>query len=249
MKPVTHAAKVPIPAWGARSPACACSPLCGWTVRALRVTVLAGSSVRACRPVSVTDASFTFADVAAATATALRRAIGGVERIVGQLASYMVGWLRGLAPRLRCPSYAGADLPFALDPEARRALAAAVGRRAGTSPLVVQLAQSIPLGPEGLGPADESQLPTSVGETLDLHAARLGAAPQASIPTGAPYRQDYSKPHLGEWMRQVEAAQPGRYKAVSLFTELEPCGDRTVKSGANCSDYRRRRQESRQGGT
>ncbi|WP_338909520.1 toxin glutamine deamidase domain-containing protein [Streptomyces nigra] len=58
-----------------------------------------------------------------------------------------------------------------------------------------------------------------------------------SIPTGANYHQDHSEPHLGEWMRQVEAEHPGRYKAVSLFTEFEPCGDKTGKGGANCSDY------------
>ncbi|KUO14715.1 ATP-binding protein [Streptomyces dysideae] len=77
------------------------------------------------------------------------------------------------------PSFAGADLPFTVDPEARHAVAAAIGRRAGTSPLVVQLAiQSILLVPEGFDPADEGQLPTTVGEALDLHAGRLGTDPQ-----------------------------------------------------------------------
>lgn len=78
------------------------------------------------------------------------------------------------------PSFAGADLPFTVDPKTRHALAAAIARRAGTSPLVVQLAvQSILIAPEGVDPADEGRLPTSVGEALDLHAARLDADPQA----------------------------------------------------------------------
>ncbi|MGW1958226.1 ATP-binding protein [Streptomyces sp. NPDC001920] len=77
------------------------------------------------------------------------------------------------------PSFAGADLPFTVDPEVRHALAAAIGRRAGTSPLVVQLAvQSILIAPEGVDPTDEGRLPASVGEAVDLHAGRLGADPQ-----------------------------------------------------------------------
>ncbi|MET9970024.1 ATP-binding protein [Streptomyces sp. NPDC006356] len=89
------------------------------------------------------------------------------------------GLVRHAEAALR-PSFAGADLPFTVDPETRHALAAAIARRAGTSPLVVQLAvQSILIAPEGVGPADEGRLPTSVGEALDLHAARLDADPQA----------------------------------------------------------------------
>ncbi|MFD8304734.1 ATP-binding protein [Streptomyces sp. NPDC059690] len=77
------------------------------------------------------------------------------------------------------PSFAGLGLPFTDDPEERHALAAAVGRRAGTSPLVVQLAvQSILLAPDDFAPADAGGLPTSVGEALDLHAERLGADPR-----------------------------------------------------------------------
>ncbi|OAH14363.1 hypothetical protein [Streptomyces jeddahensis] len=77
------------------------------------------------------------------------------------------------------PQFAGTDVPFTEHPEDRRALAAAIGRRAGTSPLVVQLAvRSILTAPGGFDPADESQLPTSVGEALDLHAGRLGADPR-----------------------------------------------------------------------
>ncbi|MGP2440125.1 ATP-binding protein [Streptomyces sp. JW3] len=77
------------------------------------------------------------------------------------------------------PRFAGLGLPFTDVPEARRALSTAIARRAGTSPLVVQLAvQSLLTAPEGFDPADESRLPTSVTEALDLHAARLGADPR-----------------------------------------------------------------------
>ncbi|WP_329532098.1 ATP-binding protein [Streptomyces sp. NBC_01450] len=77
------------------------------------------------------------------------------------------------------PEFGAPELPFTVDPAARLALGAAIGRRAGTSPLVVQLAvHCILMAPEGFDPADESQLPTSVGEALDLHARRLGSDPQ-----------------------------------------------------------------------
>ncbi|WP_030945074.1 hypothetical protein [Streptomyces sp. NRRL S-646] len=77
------------------------------------------------------------------------------------------------------PAFGAPELPFTVDPAARLALGAAIGRRAGTSPLVVQLAVHCALmAPEGFDPADESHLPASVGEALDLHARRLGADPQ-----------------------------------------------------------------------
>ncbi|MPY60297.1 ATP-binding protein [Streptomyces spongiae] len=77
------------------------------------------------------------------------------------------------------PEFGAPELPFTVDPAARLALGAAIGRRAGGSPLVVQLAvHCILMAPEGFDPADESLLPTSVGEALDLHARRLGADPQ-----------------------------------------------------------------------
>ncbi|WP_406413590.1 ATP-binding protein [Streptomyces sp. NBC_01614] len=73
------------------------------------------------------------------------------------------------------PEFGAPELPFTVDPAARLALGAAIGRRAGTSPLVVQLAVNcILMAPEGFDPADERFLPTSVGEALDLHARRLG---------------------------------------------------------------------------
>ncbi|MER5510365.1 ATP-binding protein [Streptomyces sp. NPDC002766] len=77
------------------------------------------------------------------------------------------------------PEFGAPELPFTVDPAARLALGAAIGRRAGTSPLVVQLAVNCALmAPEGFDPADERHLPTSVGEALDLHARRLGADPR-----------------------------------------------------------------------
>ncbi|MEW2402673.1 ATP-binding protein [Streptomyces sp. NPDC046862] len=77
------------------------------------------------------------------------------------------------------PEFGAPELPFTVDPAPRLALGAAIGRRAGTSPLVVQLAvQCVLMAPEGFDPADESLLPTFVGEALDLHARRLGADPQ-----------------------------------------------------------------------
>lgn len=77
------------------------------------------------------------------------------------------------------PEFGAPELPFTVDPAVRLALGAAIGRRAGTSPLVVQLAvHCILMAPEGFDPADESLLPTSVGEALDLHARRLGADPR-----------------------------------------------------------------------
>lgn len=77
------------------------------------------------------------------------------------------------------PEFGAPELPFTVDPAARLALGAAIGRRAGTSPLVVQLAVNcLLMAPEGFEPADERYLPTSVGEALDLHARRLGADPR-----------------------------------------------------------------------
>ena len=77
------------------------------------------------------------------------------------------------------PGFGAPELPFTVDPAARLALGAAVARRAGSSPLVVQLAvRCLLMAPEGFDPADESVLPTSVGEALDLHARRLGADPR-----------------------------------------------------------------------
>ncbi|MGX1886344.1 ATP-binding protein [Streptomyces sp. NPDC055287] len=79
-----------------------------------------------------------------------------------------------LSPRSGAP-----ELGFTTDPAARRALAEAIGRRAGTSPLTVQLAvQSILTAPAGFAPDDEALLPTSLGEAMDLHARRVGGDPR-----------------------------------------------------------------------
>ncbi|MFH0519029.1 ATP-binding protein [Streptomyces sp. M41] len=77
------------------------------------------------------------------------------------------------------PQFGAPELPFTVDPAARLAVGAAVARRAGTSPLIVQLTVNcVLMAPEGFDPADERYLPTSVGEALDLHAERLGTDPQ-----------------------------------------------------------------------
>jgi hypothetical protein len=79
-----------------------------------------------------------------------------------------------LSPQLGAP-----DLPFTTSPRARRSLAEAIGRRAGTNPLIVELAvQSILTSPDTVAPHDEALLPSSIGQALDQHAHRLGADPQ-----------------------------------------------------------------------
>ncbi|AJT64038.1 hypothetical protein T261_2359 [Streptomyces lydicus] len=76
------------------------------------------------------------------------------------------------------PGLGAPELPYTTDPDARRALARAMARRAGPSRLTVQLAlQSLLMVPEGFDPADEEGLPADVGEALDLHARRLGTDP------------------------------------------------------------------------
>ncbi|WP_234329878.1 ATP-binding protein [Streptomyces viridochromogenes] len=79
-----------------------------------------------------------------------------------------------LHPQLGAPR-----LPFTADPEVRRPLAAAIGRRAGTSQLVVQLAtRSMLMAPDRVAPSSDQLLPASVGEALDLHALRVDGDPQ-----------------------------------------------------------------------
>ncbi|MFE9441514.1 ATP-binding protein [Streptomyces sp. NPDC006602] len=82
------------------------------------------------------------------------------------------------AAALLNPQLNATPLPFITDPPARRSLTEAIGRRAGTSPLIVELAvQSILTSPDTVAPYDESLLPSSIGQALDLHARRLGADP------------------------------------------------------------------------
>ncbi|MFM9373047.1 ATP-binding protein [Streptomyces sp. Da 82-17] len=67
------------------------------------------------------------------------------------------------------------------DPAARLHLASAIARRAGTSPLVVELAVAgLPTGAEvpAGGAVDEQSLPASVAQALDAHAYRHGTDPQ-----------------------------------------------------------------------
>ncbi|MGP4013441.1 ATP-binding protein [Streptomyces sp. 4N124] len=79
-----------------------------------------------------------------------------------------------LNPQLGAPA-----LPFTTATSPRRALAEAIGRRAGTSPLTVELAvQSILTSPKTFAPHDEALLPSSIGQAIDLHARRLEADPQ-----------------------------------------------------------------------
>ncbi|MFE5817393.1 ATP-binding protein [Streptomyces sp. NPDC056479] len=105
------------------------------------------------------------------------------------------------------PVFGAPELPFTVDPAARLALGAAIGRRAGTSPLVVQLAVNcLLMAPEGFDAADERFLPTSVGEALDLHAQRLGSDPQTLRHLLAPLalaEADGIPVHL--WARLVSA--------------------------------------------
>ncbi|MHA5054103.1 ATP-binding protein [Streptomyces sp. SD15] len=83
------------------------------------------------------------------------------------------------AEALLNPQLGAPDMPFTTDTATRRSLAEAVGRRAGTSPLTVELAvQSILTSPGTVAPRDDALLPSSIGQALDLHARRLGADPQ-----------------------------------------------------------------------
>lgn len=76
------------------------------------------------------------------------------------------------------PGSGALRLPFTEDPQARRQLAEAIARRAGGSRLTAQLAvRGILTHPDGFDPADESCLPRSPGEAVDLHAGRLGGDP------------------------------------------------------------------------
>ncbi|WP_234025178.1 MULTISPECIES: ATP-binding protein [unclassified Streptomyces] len=77
------------------------------------------------------------------------------------------------------PEAGAPRLPFTTAPEARRALAEALARRADGSRLTVHLAvRSLCAHPDGFDPTDETQLPATPGEALDLHARRLGADPR-----------------------------------------------------------------------
>ncbi|MEU9116596.1 ATP-binding protein [Streptomyces sp. NPDC048483] len=109
------------------------------------------------------------------------------------------------------PDFGAPELPYTTDPAARRALAEAMARRAGTSPLTVQLAvQSLLMQPEGFDPADESQLPADVGEALDLHARRLGAEPETLRLILAPLAFAEGKGLPVELLSMLSSAVAGR---------------------------------------
>ncbi|MCL6672703.1 toxin glutamine deamidase domain-containing protein [Streptomyces panaciradicis] len=48
---------------------------------------------------------------------------------------------------------------------------------------------------------------------------------------------DHSEPVLGEAYRRLDQEDPGRYEAPIMYTEFEPCGNRTYPANANCADY------------
>ncbi|WP_327353034.1 ATP-binding protein [Streptomyces sp. NBC_01304] len=136
----------------------------------------------ALRPLAHTDSVRLLADVPRELATRLVEGLPPGSAQIIDLDDPQWADPQGLmlqAEALLRPEFGAPELPFTADPSARRALAEAIGRRAGTSPLTVQLTvQSILANPSGVVPTDEGQLPTSLGEVLDLHARRLGADPQ-----------------------------------------------------------------------
>ncbi|MCZ9347935.1 toxin glutamine deamidase domain-containing protein, partial [Streptomyces sp. TRM76130] len=48
---------------------------------------------------------------------------------------------------------------------------------------------------------------------------------------------DHSEPVLGEAFRRLDQENPDRYEAPLMYTEFEPCGNRTHPASANCADY------------
>lgn len=47
----------------------------------------------------------------------------------------------------------------------------------------------------------------------------------------------HSEPVLGEAFRRIDQEHPDRYEAPIMYTEFEPCGNRTFPTNANCADY------------
>lgn len=91
------------------------------------------------------------------------------------------------AEAILSPRFGAPELPFTVQPAIRHSLAAAIAHRAGTSPLVVQLAvRSILTAPQGFDPADQERLPTSVSSALEWHSSRLGTDPGALFALLAP---------------------------------------------------------------
>ncbi|MFI0149951.1 ATP-binding protein [Streptomyces lydicus] len=133
-------------------------------------------------PLAATETVQLLADVPRELATELAGALPASQVQVIDLDAPEWADPKGLVLHAETALDAGSgapELPYTTDPAARRALAEALAARAAGSRLTVQLAvQSLLMQPEGFDPADASQLPTSVGEALDLHARRLGADPQ-----------------------------------------------------------------------
>lgn len=133
-------------------------------------------------PLAATETVQLLADVPRELATELAGALPASQVQVIDLDAPEWADPKGLVLHAETALDAGSgapELPYTTDPAARRALAEALAERAAGSRLTVQLAvQSLLMQPEGFDPADASQLPTSVGEALDLHARRLGADPQ-----------------------------------------------------------------------
>lgn len=113
------------------------------------------------------------------------------------------------AEALLDPRHGAPELPFTTDAATRRSLAEAIGHRAGTSPLTVELAVRSVLTGRGVGvvaPHDEAYLPSSVGQALDLHARRLGADPQTLRHLLAPLAlAEGDGLPVGLWARLVSA--------------------------------------------
>ncbi|MFE7272684.1 ATP-binding protein [Streptomyces sp. NPDC057623] len=111
------------------------------------------------------------------------------------------------AEALLNPRLGARELPFTIDAAARRTLAEAIGRRAGTSPLTAELAvRGILTGRGVVAPHDEAYLPSSVGQAVDLHARRLGADPQTLRLLLAPLAlAEGDGLPVGVWARLVSA--------------------------------------------
>ncbi|WP_255346056.1 toxin glutamine deamidase domain-containing protein [Streptomyces chartreusis] len=77
-----------------------------------------------------------------------------------------------------------------------------------------------------------------VVETKDDGSTETHYIIDSSVPPNSDdISQDHSEPVLGEAFRARDQANPGRYEAPAMYTEFEPCGDKTHPASANCSDY------------
>ncbi|MCF1596046.1 ATP-binding protein [Streptomyces muensis] len=145
-----------------------------------------------------------------------------------------------LDPRLGAP-----ELPFTTDAATRRTLAEAMGRRAGTNPLTVELAVRSVLTGGGIGVVathDEADLPSSVGQALDLHARRLGADPQTLRHLLAPLAlAEGDGLPVGLWARLAgalagkdmrEVIESGGALSEPFVESLHPDGDAANHDGA-----------------